>query len=456
MPRFTRPHAAWIVAAWALFAVFCTPIAHAQAEEEAVDTSSAVAAQIERVKNDPPVHERDVPWEVPVRELELESQPLRLEQLEERTDIWLGILQEKLRERARVSIASDSAGDDAALRSALAAEETRLDAVVSAVVTRVEVLLNLIVERGGDASVQSKYVQKATGLKPNLEDPQVLLTQATSWLKSPDGGIAVGLRIVTFVVLIIVFIIVSRIASSIVRSAVKRISPGASDLLVRVLANSVRRVILIIGLVVAISRLGVDVTPLIAAIGAAGLVIGLAMQGTLSNFASGILILMNRPYDVGDVISAGGVTGKVEEMSLVSTKLLTFDNQVMLVPNDTIWSGVITNITGLSTRRVDMTFGIGYSDDIEKAEAVIREIISGHDKVLAEPAPTIKLHELADSSVNFIVRPWSKTGDYWDVFWDVTKAVKERFDAEGIGIPFPQQDVHFPGPVEVVMRPSEG
>ena len=215
------------------------------------------------------------------------------------------------------------------------------------------------------------------------------------------------------------------------------------------LVGTVQRVTVLVGLVVGVSMLGVNIGPLLAMIGAAGLVIGLALQGTLSNFASGILILMNRPYDVGHVINAGGVLGKVEAMNLVSTSILTFDNQLMLVPNNQIWNGVITNVTGKPTRRVDLTFGIGYSDDAEKAMRIIGEVIAAHPKVHADPAPVIRVHELADNSVNMIARPWAATSDYWEVHWDVIAGVKARFDEEGINIPFPQRDVHIPGPIEV-------
>jgi small conductance mechanosensitive channel len=185
------------------------------------------------------------------------------------------------------------------------------------------------------------------------------------------------------------------------------------------------------------------VAPLLAGLGIAGLVIGFALQDTLSNFASGMMILIYRPFDVGDVVEAGGVMGKVDQMNLVSTMVLTFDNQMLVVPNKQIWGGVIRNVTHQDTRRVDMTFGIGYSDDIPTAEKVLAEIVTSHEKVLKDPEPVIRLHELGDSSVNFIVRPWSKTDEYWDVYWDITREVKRRFDEEGISIPFPQRDVHI-------------
>ncbi|MEO0974532.1 MAG: mechanosensitive ion channel family protein, partial [Pseudomonadota bacterium] len=237
---------------------------------------------------------------------------------------------------------------------------------------------------------------------------------------------------------------------ALIAAALRRL-PKTSSLLHDFLVGGSRRVMMVIGLLVAAASVGIPIAPLAAAIGAAGLVIGLALQGTLSNFASGILILIYRPFDVGDVINAGGVFGKVDAMTLVSTRILTFDNQVNLVPNNSIWNGVITNATALDTRRVDMVFGIGYGDNVDHAQRIIEEVVKEHPMVLMTPAPTIRMNELADNSVNFIVRPWARTTQYWDVYWDVTKRVKERFDAEGINIPYPQRDLHLAGPIEVVL-----
>ena len=191
------------------------------------------------------------------------------------------------------------------------------------------------------------------------------------------------------------------------------------------------------------SQLGIQLGPLLAGLGVAGFIIGFALQDTLSNFASGMMILIYRPFDVGDLIEAGGVTGKVSEMSLVSTTVLTVDNQKLVVPNNKIWGDVIRNVTAQKMRRIDMTFGIGYSDDIAHAERVLAEIVQCEERVLADPEPVIRLHTLGESSVDFVVRPWVRTADYWEVYWDITRKVKERFDAEGISIPFPQRDVHL-------------
>jgi small conductance mechanosensitive channel len=209
------------------------------------------------------------------------------------------------------------------------------------------------------------------------------------------------------------------------------------------IVSSVRNIVVLVGVLIAISQLGISLGPLLAGIGIAGFIIGFALQDSLSNFASGMMILMYKPFDVGDVVDAGGVKGRVSHMSLVNTTFMTLDNQKLIVPNNLIWQSVITNVTAQRTRRIDLMSGIAYEDDIEKAEKVLQEIVDDNEAVLSNPEPQIKLHELGDSSVNFVVRPWVRTGDYWDTYWDITKAVKLRFDEEGLSIPYPQRDVHI-------------
>jgi len=200
---------------------------------------------------------------------------------------------------------------------------------------------------------------------------------------------------------------------------------------------------MLLGVLIALSQLGINLAPLLAGFGIAGFIVGFALQDTLGNFASGVMILFYRPFDVGDAVEAGGVMGTVKEMTLVSTTILTWDNQKLVVPNKKIWGEVIRNITAEATRRVDLQFGIGYRDDVDKAERVLKDIVITHPLVLRHPEPVIRLHALGESSIDFVVRPWAKTGDYWTVYWDITREVKRRFDAEGISIPFPQRDVHI-------------
>jgi small conductance mechanosensitive channel len=249
-------------------------------------------------------------------------------------------------------------------------------------------------------------------------------------------------RLLLVMFILFVFFQLARLVQKGVNSALGSARLGISNLLHRMIVASVRNLVVLFGVLIAISQLGVSLGPLLAGLGIAGFIIGFALQDSLANFASGMMILVYRPFDVGDTVEAGGVRGKVSHMSLVNTTFLTFDNQRLVVPNNLIWQTVITNVTAQHQRRIDLTFGISYGDDIEKAERVLREIVDEHEAVLDDPEPMIKVHELGESSVNIIVRPWVKTDNYWDTYWDLTKAVKMRFDAEGISIPFPQRDVH--------------
>jgi len=195
--------------------------------------------------------------------------------------------------------------------------------------------------------------------------------------------------------------------------------------------------------IAALGQLGIQTTSLVAIIGAAGLAIGLALQGSLANFASGVMIIAFRPFKVGDFVEAGGATGVVEGIQIFSTQMKTGDNKTIIVPNANITGATITNYLAKDTRRVDLVFGIGYDDDIKKARQILQDIVTNDERILQDPAPVVAVAELADSSVNFIVRPWVNAADYWSVYWDLTETVKLLFDAEGISIPYPQQDVHM-------------
>ncbi|MDG2148858.1 MAG: mechanosensitive ion channel family protein [Planctomycetota bacterium] len=263
------------------------------------------------------------------------------------------------------------------------------------------------------------------------------------WLMDPDRGLAFGVNVIVFILIMFAAKILGRVLGNVVGRALKAGKLSASELLIKFFVTSTRKVVFLIGLVMGLGQLGMDVGPLLAGVGVVGFVVGFALKDTLGNFAAGIMILLYRPYDVGDFVEVAGHTGKVDAMSLASTVMLTTDNQKLTIPNGSIWGGVIRNVTAQETRRIDLTFGIGYEDDINKAAAIIEDILAKHELVLKDPAPVVRLTELADSSVNFVCRPWTKTSDYWGVKCDVTKSVKERFDAEGISIPFPQRDVHL-------------
>jgi small conductance mechanosensitive channel len=192
----------------------------------------------------------------------------------------------------------------------------------------------------------------------------------------------------------------------------------------------------------ALGQLGVNTTSFAALIAAAGLAIGFALQGSLGNFAAGVMLIFFRPFKAGDFVEAGGVSGVVEEVQVFATRIRTGDNKEITVPNGQITGGAIVNYSAKDTRRIDLVFGIGYDDDLAKAKHILRDVVTADERVLKDPEPVIAVVELADSSVNFVVRPWVKTGDYWPVYFDLTERIKLEFDAQGISIPFPQTDVH--------------
>ena len=207
--------------------------------------------------------------------------------------------------------------------------------------------------------------------------------------------------------------------------------------------NLVRVALMIVVIIAAIGAIGIQTTSFIAIFGAAGLAVGLALQGSLSNFAAGVLIVLFRPYRVGDYVEAAGIAGSVEQVQILTTVLKTPDNKQIIVPNSQIMDSIITNYSANDTRRVDLTVGVSYDDDLDKVTATLRELVEADDRILKEPACQIAVLELADSSVNFVVRPWTRTSDYWGVYFDLTERIKKRFDDEGISFPFPQQDVHL-------------
>nr|WP_077662100.1 MULTISPECIES: mechanosensitive ion channel domain-containing protein [Salinivibrio] len=298
----------------------------------------------------------------------------------------------------------------------------------------------------------SEYKRQLFGVTGNITqdilDVDVAYSILSHWSENAlnwaeDNAPQLVFQLIIFVLILLVAKLLARLTRSVVKSTVANKNFKFSQLMQDFFVSMSGKAVWVIGILIGLSQIGVNLTPVLTGFGIAGVIIGFALQDTLSNFAAGMMLLIYRPFDVGDFVYAGGVDGKVGNMSLVNTTIRTFDNQIIIVPNSKIWGDVIKNVTRERIRRVDMVFGIGYKDDLLKAEAVLTEIVQSHPAVLRTPEPMIKVHVLNTSSVDFIVRPWVKTDDYWDVYWDVTKTVKLRFDEEGISIPFPQQDVHL-------------
>ncbi len=247
---------------------------------------------------------------------------------------------------------------------------------------------------------------------------------------------------------LIIAILIFYIGRFVVRLAVRGMTKvmdrqQVDQTLQKFVGNLVSMALMIVVIIAAIGALGIQTTSFIAIFGAAGLAVGLALQGSLSNFAAGVLIVLFRPYKVGDYVEAAGIAGSVEEVQILTTVLKTPDNKKIIVPNSQIMDSIITNYSANDTRRVDLTIGVSYSDDLDKVHATLRELVNADERILKDPECLIAVQALADSSVNFVVRPWVASGDYWGVYFDLTEAVKKRFDDEGISFPFPQQDVHI-------------
>ncbi|MBU8849588.1 MAG: mechanosensitive ion channel [Desulfobacterales bacterium] len=243
---------------------------------------------------------------------------------------------------------------------------------------------------------------------------------------------------------ILIFFIGKWLAGKLSKLVTKLLEKNNVDkTLINFLESIIYYTFLVVVIIAVAGQLGINTTSFLTIVGAAGLAIGLALKDSLSNFASGVMLILFRPFSVGDFVDVGGVTGNVVSIALFNTTLNTPDNQRVIVPNSSITSNVITNVTANDTRRVDLVIGIGYDDDIKKAKDILNIILQEEDRVLDTPAANIAVSELADSSVNFVVRPWVKTDDYWGTYFDLTEKIKLAFDKEGISIPYPQQDVHM-------------
>jgi small conductance mechanosensitive channel len=367
--------------------------------------------------------------------------------LQERTDALAGriALAQRQASDLRDAFSKAAEGDKASISAQIAVVRERLHGANSGLGAAVKQMD----ARGLDTAELKQLLISSSGrITADIFDIAVATGLIRSWWKAIKEWFATNapqliFRVLLFIAILLVFRLLGQIATRVVKGAMARAEHHVPQLLKNMAISFTSKAILLLGILIALSQVGVEIGPLLAGVGVAGFIIGFALQETLSNFASGLMILFYQPFDVGDVVEAGGVAGKVSHMSLVSTTIMTFDNQKLIVPNKKIWGDVIRNKTAEDIRRVDMVFGISYSDDIDRAERVLNEIINAHTLVLDDPEPMIRLNNLGDSSMDFIVRPWTKTGDYWTVFWDTTRAVKKRFDEEGISIPFPQRDVHF-------------
>ena len=306
-------------------------------------------------------------------------------------------------------------------------------------------MLDALKAKGGDVQSEEQFIAAVSDISQTTDATSywvAIVAETINWFGRDDGGKLWIKRLLVATIILLFTWLISKIAGRFMAKAISR-HPRTSVLLENFARRTAGGVVFVIGVLMALATLSVPIGPLMAVLGGGGFILGFALQETLGSFASGMLIMVYRPFDVDDYVTVAGVSGTVQAMSLVSTTLLTPDNKVLIIPNKKAWGDTITNFTGKDIRRVDLVFGIGYDDDVQHAIDVLKEIATEHKLVLNEPPVTVHVAELADSSVNLHCRPWVRTEDYWTVRWDVTHQVKERFDAEGISIPYPQRDVHM-------------
>lgn len=398
----------------------------AAAEDHKIEPAPLPAAPVERTDmlRDPAIR---------TQELRLRLIPLTAEELERLASDWLAIVRARTAEVIEQQIAIDDTQADAVEEAArdrltrITEERRTLFEKYSAVIDNWEL-------KGGDpAKIKGYRDYRGAILVEETRDTdwRTLLAEIAAWARSDDGGVRLLREIGVVAASLLGLMLLARLVRRIVHRWTGHI-PNFSRLLQAFVALAAYWLTIAVGLMVVLAALGVNVTPLFALVGGASFILAFAMQDTLGNLAAGLMIMINRPFDEGDVVDIGGVSGTVRDVTIVSTKVVTPDNQIVVVPNSSVWGNVITNSTASKTRRVDLTFGVSYDTPIARAQAELERTVKAHPLVLAEPEPVIRVHALTDSGVSFIVRPWTQSGDYWTVYWDLTRQVKDALDRAGM------------------------
>jgi small conductance mechanosensitive channel len=340
--------------------------------------------------------------------------------------------------KAQLAVNPDDAAGKVAMDTAEAAKAVAVADLTAAIGMMSELKLDT-------TKYQQALIQATGQISTDILDPRVAFGLVREWLAAlkkqfVENGPTWAFKLLVISGILLLFHLLGRVMQRLVRRGLTasklRLSQMLSETIVVTSGNLVR----ILGVLIALSQVGFALGPVLAGFGVAGFIAGFALQETFANFASGVMILIYRPFDIGDGVEAGGAAGVVSAMSMVSTRILTDDNQVLVVPNGKIWGDVIKNVTAEKTRRVDLSFRVHYGESVEKIEKLLADIVASHPKVLKDPAAIVKLHALEDASLQFIVRAWVKREDYWEVHWDLTRAVKLRFDQESIRVALPQHE----------------
>lgn len=405
----------------------------------------AGGAPAQQAEEPPALPERVIDPAIAVEELTLRLVPLTRDELAAAAAAWRDLVKARTQEvvEAQIAVNVTDGAIEQAVRDRLVALTAERDTLFHNFVAVVDALE----KKGGDAALIAEYRAWRSSIvveEARTADAQTLVQQALAWLTSPKGGVQLGIDIAIIAGSFLGLLVAARVIRGLAQRWIGRV-PNLSRLLQSFLVMVVYWLVMAFGLMIVLSALGIDITPVFALVGGASFILAFAFQETLGNLAAGLMIMLNRPFDEGDFVDVGGTAGTVKAVSVVATKVTTPDNQVIVIPNSKVWGNIITNVTTSPLRRVDLTFGIGYDDSIAEAQSVLESVVGAHPLVLKDPAPTIRVHALGESSVDFIVRPWVRGGDYWPVYWDLTRQVKEAFDASGISIPYPQRDVHIRG-----------
>ena len=369
--------------------------------------------------------------------------PLTAGELSEIADVWQGHVRAALDESARLNIALIEASDAGAKQ--LRAQLGAVTEAHSELIPLYELVLENWDRKGAapeDTQAHRNFITAVQADAVRTTDVRTLVRLVSAWLISIEGGLGLLIKLAGALIAIWGMMFVARFARRMAKRGLEKV-PNLSKLLNSFVLTAIYWITFVVGILLVLALFGVNVTPLFAVIGGLSFILGFALQETLGNLASGLMIMVLKPFDMGDFIQTAGISGVVDEMSVVSTQIRTFDNQIIVVPNSKIWGDVITNVNASATRRVDLVFGIAYTDNAAHAIRVLEDLVAKHVLCLNDPAPEIFVGELGDSSVNIFCRPWAKSDDYWTVYWDLTGQAKERFDSEGISIPFPQRDVHL-------------
>lgn len=379
--------------------------------------------------------------DLPTGELKMMLRPLERKELETELQEWLSLVKQKLAESSNTNLQL-SRMDPAQLASKEAAElrekQLALRVFELKLMKHTRTVMDALEQKGGDVTQQRQYLDAVVVTKDvtisSTDQISAFAADFGVWFDSREGGDRFLKKSAGFVLILLVFGVLAKLAAVVTRRILRRKQQG-SRMLRQFVQKTIGFFVFFIGMVIALSAIGVPVGSMITAAGAGGLIIGFALQDSIANFASGIMIMIYKPFDMDDFVLMDGVKGKVERMSFVSTTLVTIDNKELVIPNRKAWGNTITNYNARSVRRVDFFFHISHDDDIERASALLLEMASKHENVLDKPEPVVGVNALSDVAVVIFLRPWVKTEDYWPVYWELTKQVKELFDKEGITIP---------------------